>query len=44
MATVYKVEITSHWINYHTKDLKQILEEALYNENGNEVTIIVEKQ
>ena len=43
MATVYKVEIVSHWINYHPNDLKKILEKALYNEDMNEVSIIVEE-
>ena len=44
MATVYKVQVTSHWINYHPNDLKKMLEKALYNEDGNEVTVIVEKE
>lgn len=29
MATVYKVEIVSHWTNYTKKELKSILESAL---------------
>jgi len=39
MATVYEVKITSHWINYHPEDLKKLLEQALYNEDANEVTV-----
>ena len=39
MATVYKLEITSHWINYHPEDMKKLIEQALYNEDGNEVTV-----
>jgi hypothetical protein len=42
MATVYKVEIVSHWLNYHPKDLKKILEDALYSEDMNEVSIKVD--
>mgnify|MGYP003659831850 FL=1 len=42
MATVYKVEIVSHWLSYHPVDLKKILEDALYNEDMNEVSITVE--
>lgn len=29
MATVYKVEVVSHWINYSQEDLENILTEAL---------------
>ena len=45
MATVYKVVVTSHWINYSKEELEEILNEAieyLDNENGNEITIEVE--
>ena len=44
MAAVYKVEIVSHWLSYHPKDLQKILEDALYNEDMNEVSIEVERQ
>jgi hypothetical protein len=44
MATVYKVEIVSHWLSYHPKDLQKILEDALYNEDMNEVSVKVERQ
>ena len=43
MATVYKVEIVSHWLSYHPKDLQKTLEDALYNEDMNEVTITVKR-
>lgn len=38
MATVYKVEVVSHWINYSQEDLENILTEAvkkIERENGN---------
>ena len=44
MVTVYKVEITSHWINYHPEDMKKLLEKALYNEDANDVSIEVERK
>ena len=43
MATVYKVEIVSHWLNYHPNDLQRILEQSLYNEDMNEVSVTVER-
>ena len=46
MATVYKVEIVSHWANYPKEKLQKLLEEAIkkdseLNKNGNEVTVKV---
>jgi|TARA_R110000822_G_C14875369_1_gene445810 hypothetical protein len=29
MATVYKIELTSYWINYNEKRLEKIIKEAL---------------
>lgn len=43
MATVYKVEVVSHWINYTEEELKKILEKALHNEGCNEITVEVER-
>ena len=28
MATVYKVEIVSHWINHHPKDVEKMIEQS----------------
>ena len=41
MATVYKVELTSHWINYTEEDLQKLLEIAVkrIELNGNEIQI-----
>lgn len=41
MATVYKVELTSHWVNYTEEQLKNKIEELfkLDEENLNEVTV-----
>lgn len=47
MATVYKVEVVSHWINYTEEQVKQMLEEAIKEkerQKGNEIQIRVEKQ
>ena len=43
MATVYKIEVVSHWVNYNPEDLKQKIEAALKDEGGNEVTVTVEE-
>jgi len=29
MATVYKVEVVSHWINYSKEELEKILTDAI---------------
>ena len=47
MATVYKVEVVSHWISYTEEQLKQMLEEAIKEkerQKGNEIQIRVEKK
>ena len=47
MATIYKVEVVSHWINYTKEKLEEILTEAvnkLESEKGNEITITVEER
>lgn len=44
MATIYKIELVSHWANYTKEQLKKILEEALKEKErnkGNEITIEV---
>lgn len=43
MATVYKVEVVSHWINYAKEDLQKLLEKAVktIEVNGNEIQIEV---
>ncbi len=45
MATVYKIELTSHWINYSEKELENKLKELLKaDEKKNEYSIKVKKQ
>lgn len=47
MATVYKVEVVSHWINYSKEELEKILTEAVKGkerEKGNEIKIKVEER
>lgn len=42
MATVYQVEVVSHWINYSKEELQKILTEAvkkIEREKGNEIQI-----
>ncbi len=44
MATIYKIEIVSHWANYTKEDLQKILEDVLKEkerQKGNEITIEV---
>ena len=44
MATIYKVEIVSHWINYPKEELQKVLEDALKEterQKGNVITINV---
>lgn len=44
MATIYKVEIVSHWVNYPKEELQKVLEDALKEterQKGNVVTISV---
>lgn len=45
MATVYKAEITSHWISYSKEELEKILNEAIKkveSEKGNTIQIKIE--
>jgi hypothetical protein len=45
MATVYKVEVVSHWCNYTKEELEKILQDAvnkIEKEKGNEINIIVQ--
>jgi hypothetical protein len=45
MATIYKVEVTSHWISYSKEELEKILTEAVKKiefEKGNTIQIRVE--
>ena len=47
MATIYKVEIVSHWTSYTNYQLQKILEDAVKQkerDKGNLMTIEVTKQ
>ena len=44
MATVYKVEVVSHWINYHPKDLEKAIKKALEDLDNNEITVEAERK
>lgn len=49
MATVYKVEIVSHWTSYTKDELQKLLENAIkkdkeLKEYGNEITIEVQER
>lgn len=47
MATIYKVEIVSHWVNYTKEELERILKEAIKKQievEGNEITIEVQER
>lgn len=44
MATIYNVEITSHWISYPIEDIQKIIEEALNKQErdkGNTISVEV---
>jgi len=43
MATVYKIEVTSHWINYSEEYIKHLIENAIQEEN-NLITVEVERK
>ena len=47
MATVYKIELTSHWINFPTDDLERIIKKSIEKETsnlGNEISVEVERK
>jgi hypothetical protein len=47
MATIYKVEVVSHWINYTKEELERILNETIKKQievEGNEITIEVQER
>lgn len=47
MATVYKVEVVSHWVNYTKEELQKILQEAIKKQieaDGNEITFDVQER
>jgi|TARA_R110000744_G_scaffold360964_1_gene468593 hypothetical protein len=45
MATVYKIELTSHWINYTKKELADKIKKLLKeDEMKNEYSIEVKRQ
>jgi hypothetical protein len=47
MATIYKVEVVSHWINYTKEQLEEILLEGIKDkekEKGNEIQIRVKER
>ncbi len=44
MATIYKIELTSHWINYPKEELQKILNEAskkIDSDKGNTIQMEV---
>lgn len=46
MATIYKVEVVSHWLSYTEEELQKLLENAIKKDKqlkkyGNEITIEV---
>ena len=46
MATVYKLEVVSHWISYTKEELEKILTEAVNKieiQKGNEIKIKVKE-
>lgn len=47
MATVYNIELVSHWINYTKEELEILLKEVIEkqgNFNNNEITLTVKER
>ena len=49
MATVYKVEIVSHWTSYTKEELQKLLENAIKKDkelkkHGNEIAVDVQER
>lgn len=47
MATVYKVEVTSHWISYSKEELEKILQDSvnkIEREKGNTIQVEVKEK
>lgn len=49
MATVYKVEVVSHWTSYTKEQLQELLENAIKKDKelkkyGNKITIEVQER
>lgn len=44
MATVYKVEIVSDWINWHPKDLEKMIKQAIEDRDMNTVKVTVKER
>ena len=49
MATIYKVEIVSHWTSYTKEELKKLLERAIKKDKEltkykNEITVDVQER
>lgn len=47
MATIYKVEVVSHWINYTKEQLEEILLQGIKakeKEKGNEIQVRVKER
>lgn len=47
MATVYKIELVSHWINYTEKQLEQIILDGIQTkekEKGNEIQVRIKER
>jgi hypothetical protein len=47
MATVYEVEVTSHWLRYTSEEIEKILTESVKKterEKGNEIQIRVKER
>jgi len=49
MATIYKVEIVSHWVSYTKEELQRLLERAIKKDKEltkykNEITVDVQER
>ena len=44
MATIYKVEIVSEWINWDPKDLEEMIKKAIEDKQMNTVKVKAERK
>tara|TARA_R110000787_G_scaffold245985_1_gene351782 strand:+ start:212 stop:346 length:135 start_codon:yes stop_codon:yes gene_type:complete len=44
MATIYKVEIVSEWVNWHEDDLAEMIKKAIEDRDMNTVKVKAERK
>ena len=44
MATVYKIEVVSYWVNYSEEEIQEMIKKALKDVKGNDFEVEVERK